>query len=93
MPDAATQQAERNQDLRHVTLEVLAVRHPAALPLRAISRRVATSLDWRFSDPELLSALEFLVSAGLVKSEYDELGSTRYWLTTAEGVKHYERRL
>jgi hypothetical protein len=79
--------------LRHAALECLAVRHPAALPLAGIARRVRNTVDFGFTDADLSSALAVLVDAGLARSQVDPLGSSLWWNATAAGVLQNERRV
>lgn len=84
--------ALQKEDLRHAVLEFLAVRFPAAHGLAAVRRRIERELDFKFEDDDLTAALEFLREKGLAKFVFDDLGSTRWWSATAEGVQAYERR-
>jgi hypothetical protein len=77
--------------LRHVVLECLVNRHPAALPVAGIVRRVKTEVDFGFDQDEVVSALELLEGKGLVKWQFDELGGGKWWSATAEGVLAVER--
>ena len=78
--------------VRHAVLECLVNRHPAALPLHGILRRVKLGVDGPVTDTEALSALEMLTDLGLVKSQFDELGSSRWWQATAQGMTKVERQ-
>lgn len=82
---------EQNEELRRAAREYLAIRHPAALPVRAIRRGLAHELDFQIEEPAITSALEFLKGLGHTASQFDELGSTVYWAATTEGVRAYER--
>ena len=86
-----TPPADRAELLRHAALECLAARHPVALPLGGIRRRIATMLDWTPTDPDLVSALALLVDKGLAKSEPDTLGSSVWYSATADGLLRIER--
>jgi hypothetical protein len=81
-----------NELLRHVVLETLVTRHPAALPMPALKRKAQPELGREVKDEELESALLVLSGKGLVKSHYDELGSSTWWQATGEGVLFHERR-
>lgn len=85
---------EQNEDLRHVVLEILATRHPAALPARAIRRRAADEVDFLITDDHIKGALEFLkgMTPPQVMSTRDDLGSSEYWNATSSGVLAYERK-
>lgn len=78
--------------LRHAVLECLALRHPAALPLKGIARRVTTTVDFKVTDEDLESALALLVDLGLVRKQTDELGPSCWWNATAKGVLAYEQK-
>ena len=83
---------EEKELLRHAALETLAARHPAALPLSGIARRVRTEVDFSFPDTELAAALDLLKGLGLVQTQYDELGASMWYQATAAGVLKVERR-
>lgn len=83
--------ANQRELLRHVVLEILADRHPAALPPPAIRRRAAPELDGPITDADLMSALEVLLGLGHVTREIDPMGSTVYWQATSAGVLAHER--
>lgn len=83
---------EEKELLRHAALECLATRHPAALPLAGVARRVATQVDFVASQAEVQGALELLEGLGLVSSHVDELGSSKWWVATADGVLKVERK-
>lgn len=82
-----------HESLRRAALEVVALRHPSAMPLRAIRRRIETErlVDAEFTDTALLSALEFLESAKLLIQMMDQLGSTKFYVATADGLRAFER--
>jgi len=77
--------------LRHATLEVLAARHPTALPFPGIRRRIAQQLDFPFHDSDLESALDFGKSQGWLTFTFDEAGSSKWWSATAAGLLKIER--
>jgi hypothetical protein len=78
--------------LRHAVLEVLTTRHPAALPVGGIARRVRTQMDVDCTEEEVMGALELLKGMELVKSQYDELGGSTWWQATPAGVLAVERK-
>lgn len=82
---------EESTMLRRAVLEALSVRHPAALPAPSIRRRAAMQVDFPFSEGETESALVVLSDLGFVRSQYDSLGSVRYWSATAQGLLEIER--
>lgn len=82
---------DEKEFLRHAVLECLGSRHPAALPLAGIRRRVQVTVDFRFEDAELESALEFCKGQGWARYDFDELGSSKWWSATAAGVLLIER--
>lgn len=82
---------EAKEDLRHAVLDVVALRHPAALTLRAIGRAVARELAGPLADEDVLAAAEFHVGLGHFKVEPDPLGSTKYYTATPAGVLAQER--
>lgn len=79
------------EDLRHMALEFLAVRSTGAFNLRQIRRGVEREAAFKFTDEELVGALQLLLGLKLVSQTPDTLGSTLYWQATSEGVLHYER--
>ena len=79
------------ESLRHATLECLAIRHPAALPLAGIARRVRTMIDCPFTDQDLASTLALLVDLKLARVQVDQLGGSQWWNATAEGILTIER--
>ena len=79
------------EELRHVILEILAHRHPAALAEHVIARQVRTELGRVMTAEAILSALAVLKGLNLVGMEPDPLGATSYWQATAAGVLQYER--
>lgn len=85
--------AEEKEDLRHACLSVLACRHPAALPVRAIRRKAADEVDFKIEDDDVAAACQFLVALTppLARVAPDPLGSTQYFVATPEGVLVIER--
>jgi hypothetical protein len=77
--------------LRHAALECLAARHPAALPIPGIGRRLRAELALPFQDTDLASALEVLRDMGLVREHYDDLGAGKWYVATGEGLLKVER--
>lgn len=82
---------EQKEDLRHAVLDVVALRHPAALTLRAIRRHVAVEIGFQVEEPDVEAAAELLVGLGQFAVEPDPLGSTRYYRATPAGVLAQER--
>jgi hypothetical protein len=82
---------EQKQDLRHATLAALAIRAPAALTVRQLHRAVKKDMDFLFEETDVLAALEIIKGLKFAEDTVDELGTTRYWRATAEGVLHHER--
>ena len=82
---------EQKEDLRHAVLEALAVRHPAALAPRQLVRAVKKEVPFLFEETDVTAACEIL--RGLLFAEFtlDELGGTKYWRATSNGVIHFER--
>jgi len=79
------------EDLRHVILEILVHRHPAALAQHVIARHVRTELGHVMATEAIESALQVLKDLKLVAMEPDPLGATSYWQATAAGVLQQER--
>ena len=84
-------EAEEKELLRHAVIECLAARHPAALPVSGVIRRVRQELDFAVDATDVAGALAVLQGKELVKSQYDELGSSQWWSATSAGVLHVER--
>ena len=82
---------EQKEDLRHTVREALVLRHPAALSARQLVKPVKKELAFLFEEADLTAALELL--RGLKHAEWtlDELGGTKYWRATSEGVLAQER--
>jgi hypothetical protein len=80
--------AQQNELLRHITLETLALRHPAALTVKQITRRVAMEVDFGIDEERVTGALEFLKgkTPPLAIGVFDEMGSTKHWQATTEGI-------
>lgn len=85
--------AQEKELLRHVVLEILAVRHPAALPVRAIRRQAARELDFEVAEGDVIGQCAFLVGMKFARASADPLGSTNYYAATSEGVLAWERGL
>lgn len=85
--------ATQKEDLRHAVLEFLTTRHPTASPARAIRRTVAREVDWDVEAPEIEAACEMLQGLGLACFVWGELGNTRFWKATSDGVLAVERGL
>lgn len=79
------------EDIRHATIEALAARHPTPLTAAALARRLGRELDTAVTPPAVESALAVLRDKGLVSAIPDELGSTKWWSATADGVLFVER--
>lgn len=86
--------AQQNEELRRVTLEVLAIRFPTTLQVSSIVRRIndAALLDFKATDESVAAALEFLKGLDEVRTRDDPHGSTKYWSATSKGVLAWERR-
>lgn len=81
----------QKEDLRHVVLEIIALRHPTALSVSAIRRRAENEVDFKITDEDVETTLEFLRGLSLTKFETDGLGTTKHWQATSAGVLANER--
>jgi len=85
---------KEKETLRHVLLEYLVERirffFDAAAIARALPRR--GYVDFNIDEACVRDALDLLAEKGLVKSKDDELGSTKFFRATADGVLAEERR-
>ncbi len=81
-------------ELRHLVLEILAVRQRAALPLHTVASHVRTARGLETPAADVEAALVLLAGYNppLVLAMFDPLGNTRYWQATTAGVLAYERR-
>ena len=82
---------EQKEDLRTAALTALVVRHPAALTPRQLFNAVKKELDFLFEESDLVAALEILRGLKFAEWIINEVGSTKYWRATSEGVLHQER--
>lgn len=82
--------ARDKEDLRHVVLETLYVRHPAPVTTAGV-RRIAGREIAELSEADTEAALEMLRGLDLVKFEEDALGATKYWSATSAGILAFER--
>lgn len=82
---------KEKEDLRHLVLEITALRYPVALTASAIRRRAETELDFPITDADIEAMLEFLRGLALCRFETDDFGATRYWHATSAGVLAHER--
>jgi len=80
------------ESLRHAALEELYAVQPAARAARAIARRIADEVGFEFTPLELEASLEVLRDLKLADFHFDDLGSTKWWNITAEGVRKIERK-
>jgi len=80
------------EELRHVVLEILAVRHPAALPVHSVARHARTAMGIEIPESDVTAACELLRGFAFADFSMDELGATKYWRATSAGVLKYERR-
>jgi hypothetical protein len=87
-----TLDSQQREDLRHAVAETMALRYPAALSPRRISRAAAKELAFQFEEADVIAALELLKGLKLADSMTDGLGSTNYWRATSECVLKVERR-
>jgi len=83
--------AAEKEMLRHAVLDVVALRHPNAMTVRAIRRAVAVEIGFPVELTDVESAAELQVSLDHFASEPDPLGSTKYYTATAAGVLAQER--
>lgn len=85
---------DQKEELRHAALEALAIRAPAALSLRQLSRAVRKDVPFLFEEPDLFAALAVLSGfhPPLVRAMNDELGASQYWSASTDGVLFIERR-
>lgn len=81
----------QKEDLRHAVLEVVVVRFPTALPVRAIRRHVAKEVGFAVDDDVVQAAAEFHVGLGNFTGANDPLGSSKYYTATPTGVLAFER--
>ena len=77
---------EQKEDLRHAIGRALAVRFPAAIGLKAISRIIRKEIDFEFDDADVTAALTLLQGLSLVGPVQDELGKTVYWRASSVAV-------
>ena len=82
---------EDKELLRHAALEMLAAREGTAHLLPAIRRRVAASVDFRFTDDDLTSALYYQVQGGYLMFTFDPDGASKWWQATRSGIDRLER--
>ena len=80
--------------MRHAVLDCLVWRHPTALSVAGIRRRVATEVGFAPETIAVEAALAILagMNPALAESAADELGATAYWRATAAGVLFVERK-
>jgi len=83
--------AEKNEEIRNEALAYLATRQGVKQTSATILRRL--NKENNFTILELEAALAFLTGLGLVESQHEGLGSSRYYGVTSAGVLHYERNL
>lgn len=86
-------ESEQKESLRREVLQCLAVRHPLAFTSSNVTERIRRRrlLDFSFIEEDVAQALALLQDLGLVSSEADPLGSTRYHKATGKGVLEAER--
>jgi hypothetical protein len=82
---------EQKEDLRTEALAALVVRHPAALTPRQLAKPVKKELDFLFEESDLVAALEILRGLKFAEWIVNELGGSKYWRATSEGVLKVER--
>ncbi|MDE2101206.1 MAG: hypothetical protein KGL39_28430 [Patescibacteria group bacterium] len=84
---------EQKEELRHAALQAAAIRFPAALTARQITRAVKKELPFLFEEMDVEAALELLQGfrPALIEFGQDEMGATKYWRATSEGVLKMER--
>lgn len=83
--------AEEKEILRHGCLDFLVIRHPAALPVRAIRRGLTREVSFEVHDNDVEAACQFLVGLGHAQPASDPLGATKYFSATSQGVLARER--
>lgn len=81
---------ERHEDSRREVLRFLTSRHLLAHSPRAVRTGVNRE-GFDFGKDEILSALEILCGLGLVIAKFEQLGSSKYYQATAQGVIEQER--
>ena len=82
---------EDKELLRHAALEMLAAREGTAHLLPAIRRRVAASVDFRFTDADLAAALNYQLEGHYLRFTYDPDGASKWWQATRSGIDRLER--
>jgi hypothetical protein len=82
---------ENSELLRHRVIECLAARHPAALPLDGIVRRVRSDLEFAVDAEDVSAAVEVLEGKGLLKAFTERPGGQQWWGATAKGLEYFER--
>lgn len=83
-------QAKENENCRGDILEYLGARPSVAQSAETIHRRLSKE-NPQYSLEDVTNALEFLLEAELLKSETNELGSTKYFQVSAKGSLYIER--
>lgn len=83
--------SEQIEDLNHAVLEYIAAIFPSAVPVRQVHRKVIKEIGFDLQQPDVERSLEFLKGLKFTEFKFDDLGSSRFWSATSEGVLHYER--
>ena len=80
------------EELRRALLEALVLRQGTSMRLSGIVRAVGKEVWFTFTPEEAEAELHTLRGLGFADFIFDELGSTKWWRPTAQGVLHLERQ-
>lgn len=79
------------QEIRHALVRFLYARRGGAFPVSTIRDLLMLRDGLDYAVDDVATELEWLEEQGLLASFHDDLGSSRYWRITAEGVLYKER--
>jgi hypothetical protein len=79
------------EELRHVVLEIVVARHPAAVGRKTIQNETDRQLAFDQTLADVVSAIEFHVGMGNFIKLTDDFGSTDRWQATPGGMLMCER--
>lgn len=91
MSDKPEDKQERRELLRLSVLIEAYRRRPHEFPMPFIKQKLRTFMGHPLSDGEIEAEVQFVIDKGYLQMRFEELGATKHFRISAEGVLLMER--